>query len=477
MAADVPPRIGPSTISRAPSSRLESQAAARVGVSLLYAAAVIAVFAADYLSSWLPNVAGFPAGAIVRDLLAGLLIVAGVVAVARSERPATSVLSGSARAALIPISFLAVWALVLIPAAPATVPAMLSVRNLILYPAVALAVAALWERNLIGTRTIVLTLGGVAAVAATLGILDTMTHGSIVELLGYRRDYSGTGTGGSRLVAGTQGAFNGVVRASGGISNSLVFGYLMSLFAIGATWWLAARGAGMRPRARVLVTGFAILVSVACVASLTRGAWLVLLVGLAAVVITNRSRRVVGLTATILVATAAITIAMSPVVPTGHAVGAGGLVGAVTDRAGSSDDVSQESSGLRLDQLRDGVIQLARSPLGTGLGSEGAASERAGTVDRVLVPDIYVLIVGLQTGLPGLVLWLGVFGMLAAWALRHLGSTDASLVVALLLAMAVASTLSASPDAPPFALAFWLLALAVPALGTSRLAGSPTPAT
>jgi hypothetical protein len=137
------------------------------------------------------------------------------------------------------------------------------------------------------------------------------------------------------------------------------------------------------------------------------------------------------------------------------------LVDIVGMRVTSSDTTSQESSSLRLDQLRQGLQSLSERPMGNGLGTEGSASNRAGKAD--LTPDIFVLIVALQTGIVGAGLYGLFFAAMILWAAR--GPTHGrALVVALLGIFTVSSVLSSSPDAPVFATTIWILILAASAI-------------
>ena len=100
--------------------------------------------------------------------------------------------------------------------------------------------------------------------------------------LGYSRDYSGVEGGSSILIAGASASFQGYVRASGGISNALVFGYLMAAIAVFATWMLERSVilSGWRSPAAAIYIVLGIVAGVACIGPLTRGAIGALIVGL-----------------------------------------------------------------------------------------------------------------------------------------------------------------------------------------------------
>lgn len=117
---------------------------------------------------------------------------------------------------------------------------------------------------------------------------------------------------------------------------------------------------------------------------------------------------------------------------------------------------------MRLEQARRGLESLAQRPMGNGLGTEGSASTRAANAHADLAPDIFVLIVALQTGIIGAVLYGLIFAAMVLWAAR--GPTRGrELVLAMIGIFGISAVLSASPDAPVFVTTIWILILAVSA--------------
>jgi hypothetical protein len=464
-------------VERPPQHGLRSTSAARVAVTALIVVLAFVTLASGYLSSWLPLVAGFPAGAILRDAICGLLVAAAIVAlvIRRSDGLPDA---APARVVVVPLILLCAWTLVLTVTSDSRIGAVLSARNLLLYPLVAVAVYLLGTRGLVAWRVVaggVLVLGSIAAV---LGLADTLTAGAVVDGLGFRRDFAGLPSGEGAIIAGVSGAVGGVVRASGGISDALVFGYLMAFVALFALWLATqVRGAGRSSRLTAACGFAATLAIAAMIASLTRGAWLALAVGLV-VLIAMRPSRILLATSVLVIALAiAGTSAMSLVMANadGSVGGQPGATfgGAIVDRVVSSDPASQISSQARTDQFRIGLSTLVAHPLGTGLASEGAGADRAGSVAQKLTPDIYLMIVALQTGLPGIVLWLSAIALILIWAVRHRRNRGAPLIVAAIAFLAVASILSHTPDAPPLSIVFWLIILAIAAALADERADEP----
>jgi hypothetical protein len=446
-------------------------------VRILAALGLVAVVGtaafADYLSSWVGTIGGYPVGAIVRDGVATAFVCfAGAVllrersgwsrkSLARMASPRSDAAAGPA---FLPFAAFAIWVVLLIIPSPAKVPAILAARNLLLYPMVGFATYVLVTRRCLNVKVLFGTLTAFGFIAAGLGILDTATHGGIVTSLGYRRDYAGVEGNAKRLIAGASAAFQGYVRASGGISNALVFGYLMAAMAVFATWMLerAVIRSGWRSGAAMAYAVLGIVAGLACIDSLTRGALVALVLGMFLLVVLRRSRPVLlGALSTVILSIFlawAGSAPLSAAVP-GQAAGPG-LLDVVGTRVTSSDPTSQESSSLRLDEIHQGLDSLAARPMGNGLGTEGSASVRAAQLG--VAPDVFVLIVALQTGIVGLALYGLAFVAMLFWAVRR-PTPGQALVVAMVGIFGITSVLSASPDAPVLATTIWILLLAVSA--------------
>ncbi len=413
-----------------------------------------AVFA-DYISSWLPLVAGFPAGAIVRDYLGLTILLAGASVLAhRSHRPPAgpSTIAGAAiRGSQLPLLLL--WALTcaLVVGAPSLVPGLLGARNILLYPTVAVVCWVLVERGKARASTIRNALVLMFSVAAVLGVLDAATNGHILALLGYSQSFAGTDVG---VVAGQGAAVLGVGRANGGIANALVYGYLMATVAVFAIY--RAFNLDGSSHRRVKTAGYlwlATIAALACALSLTRGAIVALVLGVLILIIRRRSAR---LTSSALLLAALI----------GFAIVAFGPADVIVSRLRAQDISSQLSNAGRVGEFATGIDGLLRQPLGQGLGTEGSASLRGG---NSIVGDIYLLIVALQVGILGILAFLLVLGSWMVAALRS-AQRDGALLSALIAMYVVAATLSGSPDAPVYSAPFWLLLV----LAGNWSAGPPT---
>jgi hypothetical protein len=452
-----------------------------VSANALLLGTMFLTVASRYLTAVLPSVGGNPPGAILRDAgCVALVLLAGLVVILRVESRRDAAAPASVLA--VPVLLYASWVAIMVAFAPERVAAILAVRNLTLYLLLPVALHALWRRGFVRARLALTTFLLLAGVVAILGLLDTLSGGATVAAFG--------------VVRYPELMFGGIVRASGGISDSLVVAYLMGWAIIVAVWW---SGSIRRLSGSRLYVGLCLSVGVLCtitlIWSLTRGAWIATGVGIALFLLASRSRWAVGATAAVLlvgIACTALTANSVPLVAhparvvtggdttpepsnTGQdshgATAGGGTSQAVIDRLGSSDVASQESASLRLSQLLVTIQMLADNPLGTGLGTEGGAADRVRPAATRSTLDIYAMMVGLQTGVPGLILWAAVMVMVFVWWLRHRRLVVAPLVTAGLGVVGVSAWLSHTLDAPPFSVFLWLTVLC---LGAEAVVESQT---
>lgn len=419
-------------------------------VNGLAVAYLVALLFADYLSSWLPSLGGFPAGAIIRDACAiGLVAVAALALLAHRGQMGI----GDSRAmrwaivtAMVAGAISAASLLILVIVSDHRVAALLAARNLTLY---FLAAGALWVlivKGHVSIRVVTYAVWTLVLVAATLGILDTLTHGGLVTALGYSREYAGSTQ--VMLIAGAEAEVFGIVRASGGISNALVFGYLMAAAALTAAWFSAVARRGDRSLAWVGIV--AVLAAGACVSSLTRGATIALVVGLLLLAIIERRRSMTGTALAIglatVIASIAIPLAAGTMQP-GSQSGSG--LPPIFVRLGEGDEISQASSEARLDQLRAGLDALVDRPLGLGLASVGSAALRVRQTQPI-VTDFFWLMVLIQVGVV-VSFALLVTTLSAAVALLLAYRRAAAPLIAMAAVWIIAGFLSGAPDAPVFA--------------------------
>lgn len=433
-------------LSERPDKRLPISSGVVTGVVVAY---LVALMFADYLSSWLPSIGGYPTGAIIRDALALGVVVLGVWALTKWSQFSTT--RGPVRT-LVAISVVAAGLSVLslmylIIVNDDRVAAILAVRNLTLYLFAAAALWVLIAGKHVAIQVVIQAAFALILLAAILGIADTLTHGRVVLALGHRPDYAGPL--GIPAIAGVEASLFGLVRASGGISNALVFGYTMAVGTLAATWFAATarergRGTWLWPGAT------AILAAMACVSSLTRGAVVALIVGLIILVVLERRRDVTLAAGAIVLAIAFAGIAIPMVAQRDSDPGTESDSGVppIVVRLGEGDALSEASSQARLEDMNAGLSALAEHPMGLGLAVVGSASLRAG-VENPILTDFYWLMVPVQVGIL-VSAFLGVAILAAAIALLLASRRAAAPLVAIGVAYVIAGALSGAPDAPVF---------------------------
>jgi hypothetical protein len=403
-------------------------------------------FFANYFSSWLPAAGAYPSGAVVRDILGVLFVCFALFFLAvRDERGSAArprvrgILSTGERKAffLLALIFL-IWVAAAIANGDNPFMALYASKNLILYVAVAAAAFAMLERGHLNGRAIGLAILVYGLMAALLGILDSLTNGRILDLLGYNPNYAGIS---NLLIIGEDAPFLGYDRASGGTTNAVGFGYLMALLAVyaGYRWVTNTSRHSFTAWLELTVLSAA---TVACILSLTRGAFLALAAGMLILLIVSPTRP----RAVLLVLGIAVLVV---------GLGYAGYQEVLTTRITAADAASQRSSEIRIEQFWDGVRTLEANLFGTGLGTEGFAASRFG-IDERIVWDQFFLVVALQVGIPGALAVVAMLGVLLRAALRSI-RREGTLLACLLVVFLFSAMLSSQADNPVYAVPVWLL--------------------
>jgi hypothetical protein len=194
-----------------------------------------------------------------------------------------------------------------------------------------------------------------------------------------------------------------------------------------------------------LVAGVPVIL-LGLVVSLTRSAWVGLLVGTLYLGLTRYRVLLVALAQIVVVGAIALVFA-------------GGWGGAF---------LSEESSQDRLGIWTDSLAEVAAHPLGLGIGATGSTAEKlelesGGDVSNALQADNYFLETALELGIIGL--WLFIVVLLLSWQAAVRTSRDlageeaafASGVGAMVVASVAVSMSSAYFEVFPLDVAFWLL--------------------
>lgn len=274
--------------------------------------------------------------------------------------------------------------------------------------------------------------------AAILGILDVVTDGKILVMLGYRKDYADGDL--FNLVV----EYLGFRRASGGLADSLNYGYTMSLFTVYFLYGLLTSKDVQKTKIAMKYLLFS-LSAVAVVLSLTRGAILVTVIGMILFVFRLGSKRFKLLFLfSFIIGT--LTFALSDY---GEL-----LYGRFTD----SEKVSAQSSQSRIDMASQSFEVIANNPFGIGLGTQGAGTKFISDDMRVDT-DNFFLWVSLESGVVGLMLLFTTAVLNFVICFRSSRSNKHLFLLCLYMAIAYFLTgmLSSAQVSPLYSILFWVI--------------------
>jgi hypothetical protein len=383
-----------------------------------------AVFFSPYISSWLPPLAGFPVGAMVREVAIIAFLVYFIFSCALSSDCRRGVM-------LYLYALVVVFTFISFLSTDATFSQyIIGVNSFVAFPAV-FALIYLRLRSLRPSRRVLLLkkiaahLSSALVVIALLGIFDVILGGKLIELLGYNPNY-----GGEDFVLVTR--YYDTVRANAGIGDALAYGYLMSAAVI---YFLNEMRCGVRSPKNII--GLAAC-TIACFLSLTRGAILATVFAYILFFISKRG-----------------VVFLSVLVVAGYLVVANSSYGELyLGRFTDSDDGSAHSSELRLVMAEASIDFLTNNPLGIGIGTQGSGNLLSDT-DLRLNTDNYFFHIFLELGLLGGLLFLVyILSQMYFFArVRSEMALKASVIVLFLLSSALSSSIAFATLCVPF----WLL--------------------
>jgi len=339
-------------------------------------------------------IAGFPGGAIYRDAVF-LSCVVGflVLEVVRGKNAGTNAFSRRFRSFLtLYLIAVALYSL----AAPDMLVAFMAGRTAGWYMTLALLIPRFVSKKRAASILSVAVLIGF--VVAMVGLVEVVTDGEVLRMLGFRSDYAEKLGG----IADAFPYFMGIRRATAGMGNYIIFGSYMVIVAVMALAFLPHL-TSFRWRFLGILTFLVSMVS--AVLSFSRGVWVVMVLVVLIFFVAKRGHVVLHMALALLVVVV-IQVAISEI---------GGGV-ALSERLYSSDELTLLSNYGRIEQAKDAVgIAMAR-PLGIGLGTMNAARSIAAVQGsaRGLVPDSYAFQVLAEMGWPMLVAWITLIFVLLA---------------------------------------------------------------
>ena len=394
---------------------------------------VLNVFA-PYVGSWLPPLAGSPAGGIIRDLTIVTFASCTFIVVLRSPKlPLLQV------AYLIIWFWLFAWMATLVVTGGQINAGILGARNLILFPLVGLFALINIQKGTISYNSIKKCIYVLGAIASILVILDVATNGQILVMLGYKKDYADGGDLFNLVVE-----YLGFRRASGGLVDSLNYGYTMSLFSTYFMYGLIEPNSNSKLKTRMSYL-LVLFSSIAVILSLTRGAILVMVIGFMMFVIRCGSVRFKFAFLTL----SSIGIFAFAASDYGEL-----LYGRFTD----SEKISAQSSQSRIDMAINSLDVVIKYPFGIGLGTQGAGTKFISD-DMRINTDNFFLWVLVESGVMGLFLLLVASGINYIICFKYAWRNKPVFLLCtyMLIAYVITGMLSSAQISPLYSLLYWVI--------------------
>ncbi|HFK6836028.1 TPA: O-antigen ligase family protein, partial [Citrobacter freundii] len=396
-----------------------------------------------YISSWMVSVLPFPPGAILRDVLNALFVVLVLIRflVDRKKIHFFLVFTIFAWGSLV------LWVIALTIFSSDKVQAIMGGRSYILFPAVfiALAILKVCYSESLNVEKVVRYIIFLMLTVAVIAIIDVLMKGELIKLLGYDEHYAGDQL---NLI----NSYDGMIRATGGFSDALNFGYMLTL---GVLLCMECFSQGYK-RAWMLIASLVIFTAI-CM-TLTRGAILVAVIIYAFYIISNRKMLLSGITLFLIV----IPILMVSTNIFDKYIDT--LVGRFTD----SSQTSRGSTQGRIDMAMNSLSYLSEHPSGIGLGTQGSGNMLS-VKDNRLNTDNYFFWMALETGIVGLII--NIFYMAsqfyASFSLDRRYNTHPSyacfrIYFLLGITFFISAALSSAPSSSTFSIYYWTVLALMP---------------
>ncbi|EPO5320818.1 MULTISPECIES: O-antigen ligase family protein [Citrobacter] len=412
-------------------------------MNILYAAILSVNLFSPYISSWMVSVLPFPPGAILRDVLNALFVVLVLIRflVDRKKIHFFLVFTIFAWGSLV------LWVIALTIFSSDKVQAIMGGRSYILFPAVfiALAILKVCYSESLNVEKVVRYIIFLMLTVAVIAIIDVLMKGELIKLLGYDEHYAGDQL---NLI----NSYDGMIRATGGFSDALNFGYMLTL---GVLLCMECFSQGYK-RAWMLIASLVIFTAI-CM-TLTRGAILVAVIIYAFYIISNRKMLLSGITLFLIV----IPILMVSTNIFDKYIDT--LVGRFTD----SSQTSRGSTQGRIDMAMNSLSYLSEHPSGIGLGTQGSGNMLS-VKDNRLNTDNYFFWMALETGIVGLII--NIFYMAsqfyASFSLDRRYNTHPSyacfrIYFLLGITFFISAALSSAPSSSTFSIYYWTVLALMP---------------
>ncbi|TAM20945.1 MAG: O-antigen ligase domain-containing protein [Nevskiaceae bacterium] len=387
------------------------------------------VFLSPYISSWLPSLAGYPVGAMVREVA---IVIFLVYFCAKSFKCRIFSLQLQL---IIYFILIAITLTVLFFTEGTLLQYVIGVNSFLAFPAIYVflhcyssAISAHGLQQFVSK--INRHVGNILVLLALIGVIDVVTDGALVVALGYNSNY-----GGENFTLIT--TYNDAIRANAGVGDALAFGYLMSVGVILFFFRIKKGNPGFASNFIGLI-----ICTIAAILSLTRGAIIATALTYVFFLLNLRHSWLLLL---------AFMISIIILMNTSYSEI---LLGRFTD----SDDGSARSSELRIVMALASLDYLSQNHWGVGIGTQGAGNLLAKD-DLRLNTDSYFFHIFLELGLyGGIVFMIYIASQLIYFFRSNVGIRVKCSVFALfLLSASLSSSIAFATLCVPFWLTLWLI--------------------
>lgn len=412
-------------------------------MNILYIILLAVNLFSPYVSSWMGNILPFPPGAFLRDAINASFIILVLMRFFLDKRKIHNVLMFNILAWL----SLTLWVMTLIVFSADKMQAIMGARSYILFPGVyfALVMMKIQYPQSIDIKKIIRYTINLMIIAALIAIIDVLMKGGFIKLLGYNEHYAGDDL---NLI----NSYDDVVRATGGFSDALNFGYMLTL-GILLSMECFARG-----YKRCLMLGVSLILFIAICMTLTRGAILIAIIIYSFYIFSNRNLLIGGIISVLIILP--VLMMSTNILDKYTDI----LVGRFTD----SSQTSKGSTQGRIDMAINSIAYLSDHPLGVGLGTQGSGNMLS-VKDNRLNTDNYFFWMALETGIAGLFinLWFLSNQFYATWSLtrgqfKQQGGKTFRPILLLGIAYFISSALSSAPSSSTFSIFFWTTLAIIP---------------
>lgn len=418
-------------------------------MNILFAAILSINLFSPYISSWMVGVLPFPPGAILRDALNAFFVVLVLLRFCIERR-------GTHFSLIIIIltwGALVSWVIVLTIFSPDKVQAIMGGRSYILFPAVFIAIALLkvsYPKSL-NIEKIVRYIISLMFIVAVIAIIDVLMKGEFIKLLGYDEHYAGDQL---NLI----NSYDGMIRATGGFSDALNFGYMLAL---GVLLCMECFSQGYK-RVWMLIASLVIFTAI-CM-TLTRGAILVASIIYAFYIISNRKMLLSGILLFLIIIP--ILMVSTNIFDKYTDI----LVGRFTD----SSQTSRGSTQGRIDMALSSLTYLSEHPSGIGLGTQGSGNMLSDKDNR-LNTDNYFFWMALETGIAGLII--NIIYMISQFLASsyldkrygtHRSYAHFRIYFLLGITFFISAALSSAPSSSTFSIYYWTVLAFIPFLNLTN---------